>query len=145
MTIWDSEEDAHIHADWIKHVKRCGKLKKWDANTMFESAVVQLCGRASESFEAAEGTIHTLEKLAAHLKLVFDPPNAISYFSEKLINLRLKRNESLKAYNARFRTLLRRLREVCTDAFADTTLLTFYKKSLTTEIRKEINDFDQKL
>jgi hypothetical protein len=105
---------------------------------MLDSAVVQLCGRASEACEPHESPIANFDDLADFLKSVFDPPNAVSHFPEKLIGLRLKRNENMKAYNARFRTVLRRLREVSADAFNNTTLLTFYKKSLTPEIRQEV-------
>jgi hypothetical protein len=97
---------------------------------MLGSAIIQLCGRASEAYESHESPIANLDDLADFLKSVFDP-NAVSHFSEKLIGLRLKRNESMKPYNARFRTVLRRLREVSADAFNDTTLLVLYKKSLT--------------
>jgi inhibitor of KinA sporulation pathway (predicted exonuclease) len=43
---------------------------------------------------------------------------AATHYHEKIIGIRQKSNETMRAFNARFRTLLRRLREASPDAFS---------------------------
>jgi hypothetical protein len=134
--LFGTEEDKDTHADWIAHVQRCARLKKWEDETAFQCAVVQLLVGAADNSQSENPGRTTQKELADYFKLIYDPPNAATYYQEKIIGIRQKRNETMRAFNARFRTLLRRLREASPHGFSGKTLLTFYKKSLQDEIER---------